>query len=179
MIDPDRLIQLGEFGAAHGIRGEISIRTFTADPEDIAAYGPLSDKSGHRTFTITSLRATPKGIIARLSGVDDRTAAEKLRNVGLYVKRSRLPPPEAGAYYHEDLIGMEAITEEGSSLGRITAVLNYGAGDIIEIAKSGETDSLLIPFTNAAVPTVDPDAKRIVVVLPDVVTVEDETQETE
>jgi len=179
MNDPDRLILLGEIGAAHGIRGEVSIRTFTANPEDISAYGPLSDKAGTRTFTISGLRLTPKGVVARISGVDDRTGAEKLRNVGLYVKRSRLPVPEPGAFYHEDLIGMDAVTDDGAILGRVAAVLNYGAGDIIEIARPGEKETLLIPFTDAAVPTVDLDARRIIVVPPTEITAEDANQETE
>jgi 16S rRNA processing protein RimM len=179
MTDPDRLILLGEIGAAHGIRGEVAVRTFTADPADIAAYGALSDKTGTRSFTITGLRVTAKAVVARFAGVNDRTAAEKLRNTGLYVRRSRLPAPEPGAYYHEDLVGLDAVGLDGTSLGRVAAVVNYGAGDLIEIARPGETDTLLVPFTDAAVPSVDLAARRMVVVPPAYGADDDEPQETE
>ncbi len=166
MIDPDRLILLGEIGAAHGIRGEVSIRTFTEDPADIAAYGPLSDKAGKRTFKIAGLRVTAKSVIARLHGVDDRTAAEKLRNTGLYVKRSQLPDLEPGEYYYEDLAGLAAVDAEGCGLGTVAGVVNYGAGDLVEISRPGERETLLVPFTKEAVPTVDLGAGRVTVVLP-------------
>ena len=167
MIDPDRLILLGEIGAAHGIRGEVSIRTFTEDPADIAAYGPLSDKSGARTFTIAGLRVTSKAVIARIKGVDDRTAAEKLRNTKLYVKRRRLPELEPGSFYHEDLAGLTAIDEAGGVLGTVAGVVNYGAGDLIEVARPGERDTLLVPFTNKAVPHIDLAAGIVTIIAPD------------
>lgn len=176
MTDPDRLILLGEIGAAHGIRGEVSIRTFTADPADIASYGPLSDKTGTRTFTIANLRVTAKSVVARFSGVDDRNAAEKLRNVGLYVRRSRLPAPPPDTYYHEDLVGLDAVDPEGHALGKVAAILNYGAGDLIEIARPGSGDTLLLPFTAAVVPTIDLAARRLIVMEP-AYTSADETDE--
>ncbi len=163
--DTDRRILLGEIGAAHGIKGEVSIRTFTAEPADIAAYGPLSDTTGRREFEISSLRVTPKGVVARIKGIDDRTAAERLRNTKLFVPRDRLPEPEEGAYYHEDLIGLDAVDLTGAKLGKITAVLNYGAGDLIEIASPGSRETMLIPFTDAAVPDVDL-ARRCVTINP-------------
>ncbi len=176
MIDPDRLILLGEIGAAHGIRGEVSIRTFTEDPADIAAYGPLSDKSGARTFTIAGLRVTPKAVIAKLKGVDDRTAAEKLRNTKLYVKRSRLPDLEPGVFYHEDLAGLTAIDGAGGVLGTVAGVVNYGAGDLIEVARPGERDTLLVPFTKQAVPTVDLAAGHVTILVPDFIEADGETE---
>lgn len=175
MTDPDRLILLGEIGAAHGIRGEVSIRTFTEEPAAIAAYGPLSDSTGQRSFTIVGLRVTPKAIIARLAGIDDRTAAEKLRNTGLYVKRSRLPQPEAGSYYHEDLVGLATLDAEGRTWGRIAAIVNYGAGDLLEIERGGERETLLVPFTDATVPSIDLEARSAVVLPPAYAADEDET----
>ncbi|OYW55826.1 MAG: hypothetical protein B7Y80_04365 [Hyphomicrobium sp. 32-62-53] len=166
MIDPERLILLGEIGAAHGIKGEVSIRTFTEDPADIAAYGPLSDKAGKRTFKIAGLRVTAKAVIARLQGVDDRTAAEKLRNTGLYVKRGQLPDLEPGEYYYEDLAGLTAVDAQGSVLGTVAGVVNYGAGDLVEISRPGERETLLVPFTKEAVPAVDIETGRVTVVLP-------------
>lgn len=169
MIDPNRLILLGEIGAAHGIHGEVAIRTFTEDPADISAYGPLSDKTGTRTFTIAGLRVTPKAVIAKLKGIEDRTAAEKLRNTGLYVKRSRLPELEPGSFYHEDLAGLAAVDASGGAMGTVAGVVNYGAGDLIEISRPGERETLLVPFTQAAVPTVDLATGRVTIVLPDLV----------
>jgi 16S rRNA processing protein RimM len=175
MIDPERLILLGEIGAAHGVRGEVSIRTFTGEPADIAAYGPLSDGSGARTFTIVGLRVTSKVVIARLKGIDDRTAAEKLRNTKLYVKRSRLPELEPGTFYHEDLAGMTAIDEAGTVLGTVAGVVNYGAGDLIEVARPGERDTLLVPFTNQAVPFVDLTAGVVTIIATDLAEADGET----
>jgi 16S rRNA processing protein RimM len=166
MVDPERLILLGEIGSAHGIRGEVSIRTFTEDPADIAAYGPLSDKAGKRSFKIAGLRVTGKAVVARLEGVDDRTAAEKLRNTGLYVKRSQLPELEPGAYYYEDLAGLAAVDPDGSVLGTVVGVVNFGAGDLVEISRPGERETLLVPFTKDAVPEVDLDTGRVTVVMP-------------
>lgn len=167
MIDPDRLILLGEIGAAHGIRGEVSIRTFTQNPADIASYGPLSDKNGARTFTIAGLRVTSKAVIAKIKGVDDRTAAERLRNTKLYVKRGLLPALEPGTFYHEDLAGLTAIDEAGSTLGTVAGVANYGAGDLIEVARPGARETLLVPFTKQAVPHVDLKAGLVTIVVPD------------
>lgn len=176
MIDPDRLILLGEIGAAHGIRGEVSIRTFTEDPADIAAYGPLSDKTGARTFTIAGLRVASKAVIAKLKGVDDRTTAEKLRNTKLYVKRSRLPEPEPGAFYHEDLAGLTASDAAGGVLGTVVGVVNYGAGDLIEISRPGERDTLLVPFTHQAVPNVDLSSGIVTIVVPNFTEADDEPE---
>jgi 16S rRNA processing protein RimM len=176
MIDPDRLILLGEIGAAHGIRGEVSIRTFTEDPADIAAYGPLSDKTGTRTFTIAGLRVASKAVIAKLKGIDDRTAAEKLRNTKLYVKRSRLPELEPGAFYYEDLAGLTATDAAGSVLGTVAGVVNYGAGDLIEISRPGERDTMLVPFTQQAVPNVDFASGIVTIVIPDFTEAGDEPE---
>lgn len=173
--ETNRRILLGEIGAAHGIKGEVSIRTFTAEPADIAAYGPLTDSAGRRHFEISSLRVTPKGVVARIKGIDDRTAAERLRNTKLYVPRDRLPPPEEGAYYHEDLIGMDALDSAGAKLGTVAAVLNYGAGDLLEIACPGSRETLLIPFTDAAVPDIDLARRCVTITPPDYVEGEPES----
>jgi 16S rRNA processing protein RimM len=166
MTDPDRLILLGEIGAAHGIRGEVTLRSFTQDPRNIAAYGPLTDKDGRTTFNITGLRVTPKAVIAKLAGIDDRTAAERLRNTALFVTRSRLPEPEPGAFYYEDLAGLAAVDVDGKTFGTVVGVVNYGAGDLLEVAPLDERETLLVPFTNDTVPAVDLAARRATIVLP-------------
>jgi 16S rRNA processing protein RimM len=166
MFDPDRLILLGEIGAAHGIRGEVAVRSFTEDPSAIASYGALSDKTGSRSFVIAGIRVTPKAIIAKLKGVDDRTAAEKLRNTKLYVKRSRLPDLEPGAFYHEDLTGLTAVDPVGTVIGTVSGIVNFGAGDLIEVVRPDVRETLLVPFTKDAVPTVDLVAGMVTVAPP-------------
>ncbi len=169
MTDKSRRILLGELGAAHGIRGEISVKTYTANPADIGAYGPLQDEQGRRTFELKIVRVTPKGVIVRVNGADDRTAAEKLRNIKLYVDRDRLPAVTDGEFYHEDLVGLRAMASDGASVGTIVAVQNYGAGDILEIRRDGGTATELIPFTNACVPEVDLARGIAVVIMPELV----------
>jgi 16S rRNA processing protein RimM len=155
-------ILLGRIAGAHGIRGEVRITTFTARPEDIAAYGPLDD-GGARTFRIEAVRATGKGVVARLAGVRDRTAAEALRGAPLYIDRDRLPPPAEGEFYHADLIGMAAVDSEGRTVGEVVAVYNHGAGDILEVRLTGSGKTELVAFTDAFVPEVDLAARRLVV----------------
>lgn len=160
-------ILLGRIAGAHGIRGEVIIHTFTEAPDGIAAYGPLSDAGGTRTFTIEKARPTTKGVVTRVRGVTDRTAAEALKGIELYVDRDRLPPATDGEYYHADLIGLEAVDPSGERIGEIVAVQNYGAGDLLEIRLIGRSQTEFAPFTEACVPEVNVAAKRVVVVLPD------------
>jgi 16S rRNA processing protein RimM len=155
-------ILLGRIAGAHGIRGEVLIKTFTGRPEDIAAYGSLDDGGG-RSFTVQVVRVTPKGVIARIAGVGDRTAAEALKGGSLYVERDRLPAPAEGEFYHTDLIGLAAVDPDGRPLGEVVAVHNHGAGDLLELrlAETGKTE--LVAFTDTFVPEVDLAARRIVV----------------
>jgi 16S rRNA processing protein RimM len=156
-------ICVAQIGAAHGIRGEVRLRSFTGDPMAIASYGPLESEDGTLRFTIETLRPAKDHFVARLAGVGDRNAAEQLTNLRLYVAREKLPPAGDGEFYHADLVGLAAVTPDGTALGTVTAVHNFGAGDVIEIKpESGET--LLVPFTDAAVPEIDLAAGRMVVV---------------
>jgi 16S rRNA processing protein RimM len=159
-------ILLGRIAGAHGIRGEVLIKTFTVAPENIGAYGPLSDVSGTRTFAIQSARATPKGVVARLQGIRDRNGAEALKGVDLYVERAKLPPAAEGEFYHADLIGMAAVDGTGQPLGAIVAVQNFGAGDLLEIRLEGSNKTELVPFTDANVPEVDIARARVIVIRP-------------
>ena len=168
MTDPSsNRILLGRIMAAHGIRGEMIVASFAARPEDIAAYGPLSDGAGGRRFALTVVRVGAKGVVARIAGVGDRNAAEALRGTELWVERDRLPAPAAGEYYHADLIGLDAVARDGTPIGRIVAVENFGAGDLLEIRLAGTGRSELVPFTDAFVPSVDIAARRIEVVMPE------------
>ncbi|MEM9169422.1 MAG: ribosome maturation factor RimM [Pseudomonadota bacterium] len=160
---------LGVVASPHGVRGAFRVKTFTEAPEGLTAYGPLSDEDGRRTFALSIVRVLrPDLVLCTCPQAPDRTAAEALRGVKLYVDRDRLPDPSAGddedAFYHEDLVGLAAVSPEGAPLGRVTAVFNFGAGDVLELADvPGRKGRLLVPFTRAAVPEVRLDAREVVV----------------
>ena len=158
-------ICVAQIGAAHGIRGEVRLRSFTEEPMAVMAYGPLESEDGTRRFTIEALRPAKDHFVARLAGVADRDAAEKLVNIKLYVARDKLPPIEDGeTFYHADLVGLAAVTPDGTPLGTVTAILNFGAGDLVEIKPQGGGEPLMVPFTEAAVPEIDIAAGHMVVV---------------
>jgi len=159
-------VLLGHITGAHGIRGEVQIKAYTARPEDIGGYGPLEDEEGTRHFDINSVRVGPKGVGARLKGVADRTAAEGLRGTALYVERRKLPAPTSDEFYHSDLIGLAVHHPDGAHAGKVVAVLNYGAGDILEIETTAGGPTELVPFTASVVPEIDIAAGRLVVVRP-------------
>jgi 16S rRNA processing protein RimM len=159
-------ILLGRIVAAHGIRGEVGIDSYTAEPGDIAAYGPLQSEDGARQFIISAVRMTAKGVVARISGVADRNGAEALKGTALYAPRDRLPAAAEGEYYYADLVGLRADNEAGEKIGSVASVQNYGAGDLIELRLDGQAVTELVPFTDAYVPIVDIAAGRVVVVLP-------------
>ena len=177
MSGAGKRILLGRIVGAHGIRGDVQIAAYTGAPDAIGAYGPLSNEAGNRTFAVRVVRVTPKGVIARVDGVTDRTAAEKLKGTDLYVTRDRLPPPGEGEFYHEDLIGLAAVDPDGKTFGILVAVSNFGAGDLIEIKIEGQRHTELIPFTSAFVPSVDVAGGRVTVVVP-ASTEGDESDET-
>lgn len=166
------LVVLATIGAPHGIRGEVRVKSFTADPMSLADYGPLVSADG-RTFEMERLRPAKGVVIVKFRGIDDRNSAEALNGVELSVERSALPPAEAGEYYHADLIGLEAVDAEGKPLGRVVAVENFGAGDILEIAPPDGV-SLLIPFTNATVPDIDIQGGRLTIVPPAEIEIQEE-----
>src|SRR5690348_5211291 len=143
----DVRICLGIVTGAHGIKGWVRVKSFTADPEAIAAYGPLSDESGARRFEIELVGAQKGVLLARINGVADRNAAERLKGLRLYVRRADLPPPEEGEFYEADLIGLDATREDGSLFGTIRAVNDFGAGASLEI-EDPLGKMLLVPFTN-------------------------------
>jgi 16S rRNA processing protein RimM len=154
---------VAQIGAPHGVRGEVRLWVFTDDPMAVVRYGPLQTEDGARRLEIESLRAAKDHLVVRMRGVGDRAAAERLTNVRLYVPREKLPPPEDNeTFYHADLIGLVAYDRQGTEVGTVAAVYNFGAGDILEIRPhSGET--VMLPFSKAAVPTVDISRGRIVI----------------
>ena len=168
MPAPDRLICVGVFGAAHGVRGQLRVKSYTSDPKAIGAYGALTDKTGVCAFNFTELRPLKDDmLVGRLAGIDRREDAEKLTGVQLFARRTQLPPPSDDEFYWDDLVGLAAVTHEGATLGRVVALQNFGAGDILEVAPDGGGESLLLPFTKAVAVAIDFDAGRIVIVPPD------------
>ena len=160
-------ICLGQIGAPHGVRGEVRLHSFTAEPKAIATYGPLETEDG-RVFKIESLRPAKHAFVAKLSGIDDRNAAEQLANTKLYVSRERLPElAEADEFYHADLIGLRALDRAGKECGTVVAVHNFGAGDLIEVRPPTGGNTELVPFDTTHVPEVDIASGRIVVHPPD------------
>ena len=155
---------MGRFGAPHGVRGELRLQSFTGDPLAIADYGPLTDKSGKKTFTLLNLRPQGKDmLVVRLKDVDDRDGAQALNGVELYLARDKLPAPDPEEFYLADLEGLRAETATGKPIGRVVALRNFGAGDILEIAPASGGDTLMYPFTKAVAPIIDLAGGRIVV----------------
>ena len=159
---PEQRICVARLGAAHGVRGEVKLWSFTADPTAVAGYGPFETADG-RVVEIEALRPAKEFFVARLKGVADRDAAERLRNAELFVPRDRLPAPESEEFYHADLIGLAVVDASGAALGSVVALHNFGAGDIIEVRRAESRDTVLLPFTQAAVPQIDVAAGRVVV----------------
>ncbi|MEP7241781.1 MAG: ribosome maturation factor RimM [Devosia sp.] len=163
---PKRLL-MGRIGAAHGIKGEVRIHSFTAEPMTLAGYGTLETSRPGLTVEIETARLSGEAVlVARLKGVADRTAAERLNGVELFVGREHLPEPEADDFYHVDLVGLEARLEDGTVLGRVVGVPNYGASDLIEVRDERSGDIFLYPFTRAVVPEVHVAEGYLVIAVP-------------
>jgi 16S rRNA processing protein RimM len=165
-------VLVGAIVAPHGVRGLVKVKSFTAEPADIAAYGPLSDETGRRRIALQVMSAAGGGagaLICRIDGVADRDDADALKGLRLYVERAALPAPDDEEYYQADLIGLAAELPDGSAFGRVVAVQNYGAGDLLEIDRgpsiSKEATPRLVdlPFTRSAVPVIDLAGGRVVV----------------
>lgn len=153
MPKPKKPVKMAVIGAAHGIRGEVRVKTFTADPLGLAHYGPLHAKDG-RIFEIVSIRPQATVVVVQFRGVADRSAAEALNGIELFVDRAALPADlEDEEFYHADLVGLKVRDTVGDVVGKVGAVLNFGGGDILEV-KMDDGDDALIPFTKAAVPQV-------------------------
>lgn len=155
-------ICVGVIGGSFGVRGEARLKSFCAEPSAIADYGPLYTEDGNSRFTITITRPIKGGFGVRLSGIASKEQADALKGTRLFADRAALPTLPDDEYYHSDLIGLEAVDTGGTSLGRVSAVHDHGAGDLLELA-----DGTLVPFTQAVVPTVDLGAGRLVIDLPE------------
>ncbi|MEL6549631.1 MAG: ribosome maturation factor RimM [Pseudomonadota bacterium] len=153
---------VGAIAGAFGVSGEVRLKSFCADPLALGDYGALSDEAGARRFTVQIDRAVDKGLIGRLSGVRSKEDADALKGTRLYAERAALPQLPDDEYYYSDLIGLAVVDPGGGTLGTVKAVLNHGATDILEVKLPGSSETVLLPFTQEAVPTVDLGAQRIV-----------------
>jgi 16S rRNA processing protein RimM len=158
--DRTNLVCVAQVGGAHGVRGEVRVKAFTADPLALKDYSPLQAEDGRR-FSIVSARAAKDMLVVRFEGIENREAVEALRHLRLYVPRERLPPAEEDEFYHADLIGLAVVDTAGTELGTIVAVPNYGAGDLLEIAPAGGGPTVLLPFTKTTVPHVDLSGRKV------------------
>jgi 16S rRNA processing protein RimM len=153
---------VGAIAGAFGVRGEVRLKSYCAEPAAIADYGPLTDEAGTRRFEVTLTGQIKNGLAARLSGVRTKEDADGLRGVQLYVDRDRLPATGEDEFYHADLIGLRVMDTGGAEIGRVRAVLNHGASDLLEVMGPSLKAPVLLPFTRAIVPTVDVAGGRIV-----------------
>ena len=161
-----REVLLAAILGAHGLKGEVRVKAFTQTPDSLGAYGPLHAKDG-RAFTLESQRPGKDGeVVAAFVEVRDRNAAEALKGTELFVSRAALPEATNGEFYHADLVGLDAEDREGRRIGKVAAVHNYGAGDVLVIA-TDSGDEILIAFTREIVPEIDIKAGRLIVAVPD------------
>jgi len=158
-------ICVGAIAGAHGVRGQVRITTFTADPDDLTAYGPVGDEDGGRHFEIAAVGRSRGQMIARIAGIGDRDAAEALKGTRLYVDRAALPATGADEFYHADLIGLAVVDLQGKAIGTIRGVFDFGAGDVLEVVPE-DGPSQMVRFTREAVPEVDLKGGKVVVELP-------------
>ena len=166
MSDPNRII-VGSISGAYGVRGEVRVKSFTAAPEDIETYSPLTSADGTQQFTLALLHPINNGFVARIAEIATKEEADALKGTELFARRDQLPSLPDDEFYHTDLIGLSVYDTGGTLLGRVKAVQNHGADDLLEIMQSGASQTVLLPFTRAAVPTVELAARKIVADPPD------------
>lgn len=163
----DDLICVGAISGAYGVHGEVRIKSFCAQPEDIEAYSPLSTEDGTRSFALALIRPIKNGFVARIAEVATKEEADALKGTQLFARRDQLPHLPDDEFYYTDLVGLEVFDTGGTSLGQVKSVQNHGASDLLEVHRPGATATVLLPFTKAVVPTVDLAAGRIVADPPD------------
>ena len=159
-------VLIGVVGAPKGVGGAVRITTYTGEPAAVAAYGPVYAGPGGRALKLTVKEKARRGVVVTIEGVEDRNAAEALRGTKLYVPRTALPEPQEDEYYYCELIGLRVETSDGRALGEVRALYNFGAGDIVEVARGRGRATVMLPFTRAVVPVVDIAGRRLVVAPP-------------
>ncbi|MEO9820703.1 MAG: ribosome maturation factor RimM [Paracoccaceae bacterium] len=162
----DDLIVVGVIAGAYGVNGEVRVKSFCAQPMDIETYSPLTDDTG-KSYSLAVIRPSKNALITRIAEVTTKEAADALKGVQLFAQRTQLPVLPDDEYYHLDLIGLDVFDTGGTPLGKVKSVLNHGAADLLELHISGEASTVLLPFTQAVVPTVDLKARKIIADPPD------------
>lgn len=170
-MSSDKLIQVGVIASAHGVRGQVKLRSFTEDPRDILAYAPLTDATGTRVYTLTSHGIKGDSLIVAIEGVTDRNVAEQMKNTAIYAPASLMPTNEENVWYYSELIGMDARTPDGQLYGRVTAVHNFGAGDILEFNRP-DGSSEMLPFNSGFIGEVNTEESYLLVFPPDYIEAE-------
>lgn len=165
-MSTDRIC-VGAIAGSYGVRGELRVKSFCAQPEDIETYRPLTTEDGRTTFHLALIRPIKNGFAGRLAEVSTKEEADALKGTQLYATREQLPALPDDEFYHTDLIGLLVVDTGGTELGHVKSVMDHGAGDLLEIQRVGTSETALLPFTQAAVPTVDLAAGRIVADPPD------------
>ncbi|MEJ2020580.1 MAG: ribosome maturation factor RimM [Maritimibacter sp.] len=158
----EKRICVGAFAGAFGVKGEVRLKSFCADPEAIGDYGALYTEDGNASYEVEITRAVKNGFSANVSGVQTKEEADALKGVRLFADRDALPSLPDDEFYHTDLIGLEVFDAGGKALGKVSSVENHGAGDLLEITGPGLQNPVLLPFTHVAVPTIDLTAGRII-----------------
>ncbi len=156
------MICVGAFSGAYGVNGEVRLKSFCADAEAIADYSPLTDEAENRNFTISINRSINNALVAKVAGITNKEAADALKGLRLFAKRDQLPTLPDDEFYHADLIGLTVLDAGGNILGTVDGVQNHGASDLLEIKTEGTSATILLPFTNEIVPTIDLSAGRII-----------------
>ena len=163
----DDKICVGVISGAYGVQGEVRVKSFCAQPDDIETYSPLTSEDGARSFALALIRPMKNGFVARIAEVATKEEADALKGTQLFARRAQLPVLPDDEYYYSDLVGLEVFDTGGTSLGHVKSVQNHGASDLLEVHQAGATATVLLPFTQAAVPTVDLGSGRIVADPPD------------
>lgn len=169
MSEPDhdkRLILVGRVAGGFGVRGEVRISTYTEDPMSLAGFKALKRQDGSPALTVQNARPVKDGVVARVREVETKEQADALRGLRLYVAREALPEPDEDEFYLTDLIGLRAVTPEGEVLGKVKAVPNFGAGDLLEIDSGDGRPTWYLPFTREAVPEVRIAEGQVIAVRP-------------
>ena len=161
-MSDENLICVGAFSGSYGVNGEIRLKSFCADPEAIADYAPLTSEDGKRVFSITLTRSIKGALVAKIDGITNKEDADALKGIRLFAERAQLPALPDDEFYHADLIGLTVLDTGGTVIGTVHAVQNHGASDLLEIVLEGSSATVLLPFTNEVVPTVDLASGRIV-----------------
>ncbi|MFL4469879.1 ribosome maturation factor RimM [Tateyamaria armeniaca] len=158
----DDLICVGAISGSYGVHGEVRVKSFCADPEDIETYSPLSTEDGSRSFALALIRPMKNGFVARIAEVATKEQADALKGTQLFARRDQLPSLPDDEYYYSDLTGLQVFDTGGATLGQVKSVQNHGAGDLLEVQLPGGSATVLVPFTLEVVPTVDLAAGSIV-----------------